>query len=150
MKHLFFEQHNEQSNMLGQKMRNEYFDVDQGVNIEWKSNEQNILRNLFSKRTEDSGIINNVESFEKIGNDVANALKNQHPEVKYSYDLSRVFGANYYDGVCFKIMVTNKQGEEFQLVDGGFTDWTQLFLSDKKERFLGSGLGTEFLIRKFS
>ncbi len=35
------------------------------------------------------------------------------------------------------------------LVDGGFTDWTAKLLSNKKERFLISGLGSERLIDCF-
>ena len=35
------------------------------------------------------------------------------------------------------------RGTEHELADGGFTNWTQKLLSDKKERLLISGMGTE-------
>jgi hypothetical protein len=36
------------------------------------------------------------------------------------------------------------------LIDGGFTTWTQLLLSNRKERLLISGLGTERLCSQFN
>ena len=40
--------------------------------------------------------------------------------------------------LCFKIY-----GDEIELGDGGFTDWTQTLLGDTKECLLVSGIGTE-------
>ena len=40
-------------------------------------------------------------------------------------------------------------GAEFFLADGGFTDWTRRLLSDRKERLLISGLGSERFILCF-
>jgi hypothetical protein len=44
----------------------------------------------------------------------------------------------------------NRAGDEFPLVDGGFTTWTQQLLSNAKERLLISGLGTELLCSRFT
>lgn len=49
----------------------------------------------------------------------------------------------YYAGVRFQIYATDLSGTEYFLVDGGFTDWTQQLLSDRKERLLISGMGSE-------
>jgi|GEM_PF-4488011 len=38
---------------------------------------------------------------------------------------------------------------DYFLVDGGFTDWTQKLLSNRKERLLISGLGSERLLTCF-
>lgn len=46
----------------------------------------------------------------------------------------------YYSTLCFRIAVSG-----VALVDGGFTDWTQRLLSDRKERLLTSGIGIELL-----
>jgi hypothetical protein len=53
-------------------------------------------------------------------------------------DPSRESGRAYYVGLCFKI-----HAGDVELVDGGFTGWTQALLGDRKERLLISGLGTE-------
>jgi len=35
------------------------------------------------------------------------------------------------------------------VADGGFTDWTARLLQDKKERLMTSGIGTEFVCRRY-
>jgi len=57
------------------------------------------------------------------------------------------FGRNYYNRLRFMINITNKDGLALDYVDGGFTDWTSKLLSDKKERLLTSGAGSELLIK---
>ncbi|HPG40028.1 MAG TPA: hypothetical protein PLP19_09685 [bacterium] len=52
---------------------------------------------------------------------------------------------NYYNTARYQIFITNKQDEEFFICDGGFTDWTQKLLNNRKERCLIGGLGTERL-----
>jgi hypothetical protein len=58
-------------------------------------------------------------------------------------------GRNYYSGLCFNIYASDPTGAEHQLVDGGFTRWTQQILSNQKERLLISGLGSERLCSVF-
>jgi hypothetical protein len=57
------------------------------------------------------------------------------------------FGRNYYIRLRFMISVVNKNNLEFDYIDGGFADWTSKLLSNKKERLLTSGIGTDFLLR---
>ncbi len=54
----------------------------------------------------------------------------------------------YYQGVQFKIVI-QLPGQErgIEIADGGFVDWPQQLLQNKKERMLCSGLGVEFLFR---
>jgi hypothetical protein len=52
----------------------------------------------------------------------------------------------YYRGVQFKLYVF-VGGEEREIADGGFVDWTQRLLENKKERMLISGFGLELLYR---
>lgn len=40
-------------------------------------------------------------------------------------------------------------GEEHELVDGGFTNWTQALFGSRKERLLISGIGCDRLVGVF-
>jgi hypothetical protein len=73
-----------------------------------------------------------------------------HPGVICEFDPSRESGRGYYVGVCFHIYASNMAESEFELIDGGFTTWTQQLLSNSKERLLISGLGTERFCSRFS
>ncbi len=57
------------------------------------------------------------------------------------------FGKSYYSRLRFMISVVNQNNQEFDYIDGGFTDWISRLLSNKKERLLTSGIGTDFLLR---
>lgn len=72
-----------------------------------------------------------------------------YPEVACAFDRDRETGRGYYVGACFHVYATNEAGIEFELIDGGFTTWTQQLLSNNKERLLISGLGTELLCARF-
>lgn len=50
----------------------------------------------------------------------------------------------YYQALQFGI-VLEYQGCEFPVIDGGFTDWTQKLTGNRKERFIASGIGLEFV-----
>ena len=76
-------------------------------------------------------------------------LMAQHPGILCELDPNRETGRGYYAGVCFHIYATNNEGTELELIDGGFTTWTQQLLSNRKERMLISGLGTERLCNQF-
>ena len=67
-----------------------------------------------------------------------------HPAVRFSIVPGEGAGG-YYLGARFQIDAGDAAGKELNLVDGGFTGWTQQLLSDRKERLLVSGLGTERL-----
>jgi len=60
-------------------------------------------------------------------------------------DPDRRAARGYYQGVCFKVHVVGKNGP-FEVADGGFVDWTQKLLGNRKERLLISGLGVERLV----
>lgn len=53
---------------------------------------------------------------------------------------------SYYKGIQYKIDITIK-GKQFEIGDGGFVDWTQQLLQNKKERMLSTGIGFEFMYR---
>lgn len=52
----------------------------------------------------------------------------------------------YYSDLRMSIFV-HARGEEHLLIDGGFTDWTQQLLNNRKERLFTSGIGLEYLLR---
>lgn len=84
-----------------------------------------------------------------IQQDLCDVLQGIHEGVEFSFNLRRLTGLGYYDGPCFHIKMTTDRGESFMLADGGFVQWTQRLLGDKKERLLTSAIGIELLCRLF-
>jgi hypothetical protein len=58
----------------------------------------------------------------------------------------QVNAGDYYQLVQFKIYLEHN-GKEINLSDGGFTDWTQKLIQNKKHRLLISGAGTELIYK---
>ncbi|HWR60115.1 MAG TPA: hypothetical protein VN580_00800, partial [Clostridia bacterium] len=50
----------------------------------------------------------------------------------------------YYKGIQFKILI-EINGNEYEIVDGGFVDWSQKLLGNRKERMLISGMGVDYI-----
>jgi hypothetical protein len=59
-------------------------------------------------------------------------------------DPERLHRQRYYVRACFKVNV-EVAGERFEVADGGFTDWTERLLDDRRERLLISGAGLDRL-----
>jgi len=55
-------------------------------------------------------------------------------------------GEGYYLGVQFKLYIDHNGGE-WEIADGGFVDWTQKLVGNRKERMLISGFGLELLYK---
>jgi hypothetical protein len=51
---------------------------------------------------------------------------------------------DYYKVVQFKFFLV-RNGQEINLSDGGFVDWTQKLIPNKKHRLIISGVGTELI-----
>jgi hypothetical protein len=81
--------------------------------------------------------------------EVLEALSRSYPEVEFTFNQEQESSQGYYSGVRFKIYVGDQAGTEYFLVDGGFTDWTQQLLSNRKERLLISGMGSERFVSLF-
>jgi hypothetical protein len=86
---------------------------------------------------------------EAVENEVFSSVKIAFPQVSYSFWPERQKAMNYYQKVCFQIDAFNRDGLEFNLVDGGVTDWTQKLLSNKKERLFISAIGSERICQHF-
>ena len=77
-------------------------------------------------------------------------IRDAFPNVSLSFDPEREHARTYFEGLAFHLYATNAAGEEAFLADGGADDWTQQFLSDRKERLLISGFGTERFVTGFA
>ena len=77
---------------------------------------------------------------------VLNRLANEHSNVTVEFDQKRETGRGYYCDACYHVFAKDAAGNDLLLVDGGFTNWTRQLLSNQKERFLISGLGSERLL----
>ena len=80
---------------------------------------------------------------------VLKPLQETHANVRFEFNLHRLTGLGYYDGPCFHIKLKNDRDVPFMLADGGFVNWTQVLLSDCKERLMTSAIGEELICRMF-
>ena len=69
-----------------------------------------------------------------------NGAASQVPAARLEIDPNPSTAPGYYEWVRFGIYVRDPQGVEHMLADGGFTNWTQQLLSDRRERLLISGI----------
>ena len=115
--------------------------------------------NIFKTAGENNFQINQVRVvFFIIENQIVNKVINflldeliqKFPGIKFEVDEESNSGAGYYKLLRFHIYATDREETEYFLVDGGFTDWTQKLLSNKKERLLTSGLGSERFVYCFA
>ncbi len=74
-----------------------------------------------------------------------NLTKNMDPEITLDIETPTQATA-YYQLVQFKIFLRHK-GQLLDMVDGGWVDWTQQLLQNKKHRLLISGAGIELLYK---
>lgn len=80
---------------------------------------------------------------------VFDLLRAEFPEARFGFSLGRLEGLGYYSGLCLRISAEASDGVRYAPVDGGFTDWTARLMADRKERLLTSGIGSEFVCRRF-
>jgi hypothetical protein len=81
----------------------------------------------------------------QIDEHVLSPLAAEFPFATVRLDLGRMEGLGYYAGPCVRITIRDGEGTVLPLVDGGFTTWTQTLLSDRRERFLITGIGGDLL-----
>ena len=80
---------------------------------------------------------------------VFDVLRHEFPEAEFRFNLARLEGLGYYRGLCLRISPMAPDGNRYPVTDGGFTDWTARLLEDRKERFLATGIGTEFVCLRY-
>ena len=86
---------------------------------------------------------------EVLNKSVVLPLKAKFPDIKIDFRKAPPDVKDYYSHVRFQIFIRNSAGTDFLITDGGLTDWTQKLLSNRKERLLCSGLGSERLLSCF-
>jgi hypothetical protein len=79
---------------------------------------------------------------DRVGDRVAPAIAAAFPTTEVRFDLGRLEGLGYYRGLAFRISLDGPAGS-LPVVDGGIVHWSQALLADRKERLLGSAIGTE-------
>lgn len=73
-------------------------------------------------------------------------FQNNAPGTKLSIVKEALNENNYYKGIQYKVDITIKGGT-YEIADGGFVDWTQHLLQNKKERMLSTGFGFDLMFR---
>lgn len=76
-------------------------------------------------------------------------LRSEFPEGAFVVDPNRLEGAGYYERFALRISVKTGDGERFPVIDGGFTNWTARLSQNAKERLLISGIGSEFVCKRY-
>lgn len=79
--------------------------------------------------------------------EIARPLREVHPDVDVSFDLARLEGLNYYAGPTLRVYVQVAGGPELSVGDGGALPWLTTLLSDRRERWVTSAIGTELLVK---
>lgn len=75
---------------------------------------------------------------------VADAVRAALPDVAIVDDPDREAGRDYYTGFAFQVVLVDGTRRS-DVADGGFVDWTQRLLGNRKERLLTSGIGIDRL-----
>ena len=75
---------------------------------------------------------------------MAELVKNELPDILLTFDLEHE-GNNYYKGMNYIINI-EKDDSKIEIGDGGFVDWTQTMVNNKRERCLISGIGLDRLL----
>ena len=81
--------------------------------------------------------------------EVLDELSRSYSTVEFMVNREQESRQGYYYGVRFQMYARDKGGTDYFIVDGGFTDWTQQLLSNRKERLLISGMGSERFVSQF-
>ncbi|HMG93374.1 MAG TPA: hypothetical protein VK589_25125 [Chryseolinea sp.] len=89
---------------------------------------------------------NGYDSSERLAEQVKEFVIGKHPELSIEIIKSPEKEIDYYKGIQYKVDIHVK-GKTYEIGDGGFVDWTQQLLQNKKERMLSTGIGFDFMYR---
>ena len=78
---------------------------------------------------------------------VISFLEKNEPGWEIEVVESKQVEQEYYLDLQFKVVIPGFGGQELEIADGGFTDWTQRLSGNRKERLLISGMGLELLFK---
>jgi hypothetical protein len=86
------------------------------------------------------------ERLGRMAEQVLAPLAERFPRARLGFRPGRLHAVGYYRGLSLNIDA-ELGGEVYSVADGGTVDWTQQLLSDRRERLLVSGIGTERVAR---
>jgi len=75
-----------------------------------------------------------------------NGFLQRDPRISLSVIRQEAENTNYYRGIQYKVDI-RVNGKVYEIGDGGFVDWTQRLLQNKKERMLSTGFGFDLMCR---
>ncbi|WP_394845537.1 hypothetical protein LZC95_51970 [Pendulispora brunnea] len=90
-----------------------------------------------------------LERARALQDEVAKPLQARFPQLSVAYDLTRLQGLHYYRGPFLQVWFQRESGMELPIGDGGAVSWMQGLLSDRRQRFTISGMGSELLVKLF-
>lgn len=76
-------------------------------------------------------------------------LKQEAPQLGFTIVDRPEAATQYYQGIQYKVDI-RVNGKTYEIADGGFVDWTQHLLQNKKERMLSTGFGFDLMYRILS
>lgn len=117
-------------------------------NIDLKENISN-LSDVESLKNEKDYLLSIRNIFEYLYNKLFLPMKKINEKVNFNLQLNRKSGLNYYDNMCYEIVVQFCDNNRLVLVDGGVTNWTGILLSDGKEKCITSGMGLEYISKVY-
>lgn len=126
---------------LGKHSQNGRFDPFNIHNIDLQAvvADLNLIDRAVTKKLGLERYIREIEKFSvQIG-----SMKQKYPNVNFIYDLARIAGIGYYNGICIKVTAENAKGQEFPLIDGGYSNWLAKLTRNNKAVFCSSGFGLE-------
>jgi hypothetical protein len=86
------------------------------------------------------------DSSERLAEQVREFVIGKHPDISIDIVKTPEKEIDYYKGIQYKVDI-RVNGRTYEIGDGGFVDWTQQMLQNKKERMLSTGIGFDFMYR---
>jgi hypothetical protein len=86
------------------------------------------------------------DSSERLAEHVKEFIIGKHPDISIDIIKTPEKEIDYYKGIQYKVDI-RVNGKTYEIGDGGFVDWTQQMLQNKKERMLSTGIGFDFMYR---
>lgn len=83
---------------------------------------------------------------ENLARAVNDHVQQHDPDIRITIVDKPEHETNYYKGLQYKVNILMK-GKTYEIGDGGFVDWTQQLLQNKKERMLSTGFGFDLMYR---
>lgn len=86
------------------------------------------------------------ESPEIMAGAIRDFLLARNPDLNVTFVEKPLIDTDYYKGLQYKVNIVVK-GNSYEIADGGFVDWTQQLLQNKKQRMLSTGFGFDLMYR---